>query len=188
MCYLFLHMQDYGKLERSELTSWCCVQYKHPFNIPDVIVFYSSTTLKHNKACFCFVVFLCRIHSHSWHHGARSFCSAGRPSGGLNTLPYLFFFSPLHFKHPIYSFHEVDLVDWVIFTVGRLTVGLRWNELPNQFQMGTVSKHHPCIAGIGFVIENEMKCLVSFFPLSLFIADYSFVLFACYDFHWRDLG
>ncbi|MEQ2187326.1 hypothetical protein GOODEAATRI_003553 [Goodea atripinnis] len=30
--------------------------------------------------------------------------------------------------------------------------------------MGTVSKHHPCIAGIGFVIENEMKSLGFFIP------------------------
>lgn len=65
----------------------------------------------------------------------------------------------------------MDLVDWIIFTVGRLTVGLKWNELPNQFQMGTTSELSPCIAGIGFVIENEMKCFV--FIFHPFIADYS---------------
>lgn len=50
---------------------------------------------------------------------------------------------PLHFKHPIYFFHEMDLVDWIIFTVGSLTVRLEWNELPNQFQMGTTSEPFP---------------------------------------------
>lgn len=39
----------------------------------------------------------------------------------------------------------------------------------------------PCIAGIGFVIENEMKCFV--FIFLPFIADYRLVIFACCDFH-----
>lgn len=40
--------------------------------------------------------------------------------------------------------------------------------------MGTTSEPSPCIAGIGFVIENEMKCFV--FIFRPFIADYSLVL------------
>lgn len=100
----------------------------------------------------------------------RSFCSAGRLLDGLNTPPCLFFL--LHFKHPIYFFHEMDLADWLIFTVGRLTVGPKWNELPNQFQMGTTSELSPCIAGIGFVIENEMECFVFIFYFFLFLPFY----------------
>ncbi len=39
----------------------------------------------------------------------------------------------------------------------------------------TTSELSPCIAGIGFVIENEMKCFVFIFR-PYFIADYSLVL------------
>ena len=43
----FLHEEDYGKPERSELASQRCTQFKHLSSIPDVMVFYSSATLRY---------------------------------------------------------------------------------------------------------------------------------------------
>lgn len=52
----------------------------------------------------------------------------------------LHFSSFLHFKHPIYFLYEMDLVDWIIFTVGGSLWAWKWNEVPDQSWTGTTSK------------------------------------------------
>lgn len=81
--------------------------------------------------------------------------SAGRLLDGLNTPPYLFYTPPpFHFKHPVYFFQEMDLVDWIIFAVGRLTVRLETKWTPKSISNGEQQQVSSCIAGIGFVIEK----------------------------------
>lgn len=62
-------------------------------------------------------------------------CFAARCIG--STLPFSSF---LHFKHPIYFLYEMDLVDWIIFTVGGSLWAWKWNEVPNQSWTGTTSE------------------------------------------------
>lgn len=133
-------------------------------------------TVIHNKLCF--VVFLCRIHSCCWHHGA----VPSAPMGGDCWMDWtLHLTSFLHFKHPIYFFHEMDLVDWIIFTVGRLTVGLKRNELPNQFQMGTTSELSP--ASLELVLSLKIKWSVLFGVFAFFYRRLQPWSFARYDFN-----
>lgn len=61
---------------------------------------------------------------------------------------------PFHFKHPVYFFQEMDLVDWIIFAVGRLTVRLETKWTPKSISNGEQQQVSSCIAGIGFVIEK----------------------------------
>lgn len=131
-CYLFLRIV--GQAEQAELASWC-MQCKHLPGIPDAIVFYSSTTLWYIISS----VLLCWISlKNSPVLSAWMLCREIAGWIERSTLPLF-----LNFNHPIYFFHDVNLVDWLIFTVGRLTVGSKWNELPNQFQTGTTSELSP---------------------------------------------
>ena len=83
----------------------------------------------------------------------------------------------------------MDLVDWIIFTVGRLTVGPEMKWTPKSISNGNNKWALPCIAGIGFVIENEMRCFVFIFrPLFFFFFLYCRLQpcsFACYDFRLK---